>query len=515
MSETWNVSPAPAQEVWEKPAAADPEPARKGFPKFAIPAIIMLALMLLLFFFELFLSTQNVKIMRLFDGQFVGLDNYGSYASRGQFGSALGTTLLFRVVQLGVSGALAAGLCALYYAMKNPRVALTFACLWLIPACLPYLTGNILFISTIRTDSSGTLLYLLSGVLQTVSVFCFFGGLFTWLNLVKKGKAGGGPFYGLLVGILAWLLGGLTTNPATVGMNTTFGGMTLEMLNFRTLVQKLQLGYSAAGSVLKILIQILLAVAPMIVLCILARKKSTRGKTPLTVLWVFLAVPTGCLLLLLGLGSLATGDRFVDGTCTTVLTVLIGGAFGGLLAYSFLHLLRRVPAFLFGVFAVVLAASLSCISSQYYVMSQAGLRNTVWPQVLLSVFDGRLVLIVTVLAFALRDHQEARPGSLVIAMALLTGAFLWGEINLAYTYYAGRSSSPLSLVALQISQTASSAASVSTAENPEAAAAAVAARNAIRTESQLLVALPPLLLGAGAALMLKRGLAGPKSLVRE
>ena len=514
MSETWNVSPSPSPVVLEKPAAG-PEPARKGFPKFAIPAIIMLCLMLLLFFLELFLSMHKVNVIRIFEGNFVGLDNYGRYASRGQFGAALGTTLLFRAVQLGVSGILAAGLCALYFAMKNPRVALTFACLWLIPACLPYLTGNLLFISTIRTDSSGTVLYLLSGILQTVSLFCFFGGLFTWLNLVKKGKAGGGPFYGLLVGILAWLLGGLTTGPATVGMNTAFGGTTLDMLNLRMMVQNMQLGFSSAGSVLKVLVQILLAVAPMIVLCLLARKKSSRGKTPLTVLWVFLAVPTGILLLLLGLDRLATDDRFLNSSFVTLLVVLIGGAFGGLLAYSFLHLLRRVPAFLFGVFAVVLAASLSCISSQYIVLSRfLGLQNTIWPQVLLSAFDGRLVLIVTVLAFALRNYQEARPGSLVIAMALLTGAFLWGEINIAYAYSSARYSTSLSLLALQISQTATSAASVS-ADSAETAAAAAAARNAIRTESQLLVALPPLVLGAGAALMLKRGLAGPKSLVRE
>ncbi len=498
--------PAPA---YRAPAAAK----RKGFPLFSIPALVMLALMLFVFFLEVYLSLHKVSVRNIWQSVAVGMDNFIRYLSSRYFPEALGSTLVFRAVQLGGGALLAAGLCAIYYAMKKPRVLLTFACLWLIPACLPFLSTWTLFRGTLRTDYSGTLTYLLTSVLQTASLFCFIGGLFAFLNLRKKGKTGGGPYYGLLVGVLAFLFSSLTAFATGAPMYTAMSrGMSLDMLNVRVSFQNANWGTGAAGGVVKVLGQVLLAIVPLVVLSILARKKSTKGKTPWMVLWVFIAFVTFVpLVIVFGSGNLPNG--IPGSTLATLSLALAGGCFGGLLAYSFVHLLRRVPAFLFGVIAVVLAAALSCVTSEYISMRSLGVLNTLWPQIFLSVFDPRLVLVTVVLAFALRDYTEAKPGSLVLAFALLSAALLWGEFSNAYLYSQNlRGGTPLTMLIHRLFSTASYA-DLSSAESTAVITANMASRQ-MRTVAGLLLAFPPLLLGAGAGLFLKRALAGPKKALK-
>ena len=356
---------------------------------------------------------------------------------------------------------------------------------------------------TVLTDSSGLLLCYWTTVVQTTSVFCFCGGLFTFLNLKKKGRPGGGPYFGLLVGVLVYLLSFLSTRELFPGL---FGGMlrgtTMDAYHYRLLINQ-QLGAGAAGGVIKVIMQLIVAIVPMIILSILARKKSTRGKMTLNTLWVLLAVPVGLTLLFL-LGSVLTGNRIGSSIGNSVVTALIGGSIGGLIAYSFIHLFRRVPCFLFALFATILSATMSCLISQYLLLTSAGLRDTIWPQVITAAFDGRLILITTVLAFALRDWHEARPGSLVIAMALLAAAFVWGEINTANLY--NLRAYPVSVLAYQAMRTAPAA---------SAAAADPAAVSGLRTGTQLLLAVPPLLLGAVGAWMMKRAFDTPDELTDQ
>ena len=479
-------------------------PQKEGFPVFGIPAMVMLTLMLIVLGMEIFYATHKVSITgRAEESVAIGLTNFQWIIQNPSFVGALTNSLAFRVLQLLAGGTLAAGLVALFYAMRNPRTVLTFACLWLIPACVPYLTMSLaIFQTATRTDSTGTLLYLFTTVLQTTSIFCFAGGLFTFLNLKKKGKAGGGPYYGLLIAVLIFLLSALTTNALTLAL---FGSRnkswTIEYFALKTMSEKLQHSQAAAGNVIKLVLQAAMAVIPAVVLCLLARKKSTKGKTPLTTLWVFLAVPAGLTMMLL-LGNAFTGSRESAAVFNSISAALIGGAFGGLIAYSFIHLMRRVPAVLFGLIAVALAATMSCITTQYLLMSNVGLRETVWPQVFLAAFDGRLVLIVTVLSFALRSYTEPRPWAFVVAVALLTGSMLWGEINVSYLYLSRTSN--VSMLALRYMKSSSTAVS-------ELAADRAAAVQSVRTGSQLLLAIPAVLLGAGGAVLLKYSLDAPEN----
>ncbi len=510
MDAYYNQPKEPVQESETAPAVTEPEaaPQKKGFPVFGIPAMVMLTLMLIVLGMEMFYATHqvNIRVGRGDESVAVGLTFFEKLIQNPGFAGALTNSLVLRVLQLLSGGSLAAGLVALFYAMRNPRTVLTFACLWLIPACVPYLSMSLLIVRTAtRTDSTGTLLYLFTTVLQTTSIFCFAGGLFTFLNLKKKGKAGGGPYYGLLIAVLILLLSALTTNaltPALIGNRNN--GRTIEYFALQTMSAKLEFSQAAAGNVVKLVLQTAMAIIPAVVLCLLARKKSTKGKTPLATLWVFLAIPAGLTMMLL-LGNAFTASRDSAAVFNTAGAVIIGGAFGGLIAYSFIHLMRRVPAVLFGLIAVVLAASMSCSTSQYLLMSDLGLRETVWPQVLLAAFDGRLVLIVTVLSFAMRSYTESRPWAFVVAVALLTGSMLWGEINISYLYLSRTTN--VSMQALRYMMSASAAVG-------EQAADRAAAIQSIRTGSQLLLAIPAVLLGAGGAILLRYSLVAPEKPVR-
>ena len=487
--------------------------ARKGFPFFGIPALVMLFLMMLVFGLEIYLSFHKVNIIHLAASPAIGTQNYERLLRLREYIYGISATSRFRAVQIAGSGLLAAAFCALYYAIRKPKAVLTFACLWLIPACLPYYSTALLFLSpAVHSGDSGVLLYLLTSVLQMTSIFCFFGGLFTYINLLKSGKAGGWPYYGLLVAVLVWMLSPMTTNAMyNGGMAAILTDRTVDMFNFRMVGSMAQYGVGAAGGVFKIVLQVLGAVIPVVVLSILGRKKSTLGRTPLATVWVFLAVPAGVILALV-LGMFPT-DRMGSAIFRSVVTVLIGGSFGGLIAYSFIHLLRRVPSFLFAVIGVVLASALSCLASQMIVMKNLGLRDTVLPQVLLAAFDGRLVLIVTALAFALRSHSEARPGSLVVAAALLAGAFVWGEINVA-ALHSNRMMT-VSLYTMNIMNNSMAMSTLDTAATAEVAGeAARNAANTYRTVAQLVLAIPPLLLGTGAALMMRHSFAVPDETLR-
>ena len=473
-----------------------PAPVKKGFSTFSIPAIVMLVLILTVFAFEMMLSLQKVNAMDLSRGRFIGADNYARLTNNANYSLALQGSLIYRLIQLGAGAGLAAGLVALFYAMRKPRVVLTFTCLWLIPACLPYLTMSIAAVHATQADESGVLFCYWTTVLQTTSVFCFCGGLFTFLNLKKKGRPGGGPYYGLLIGVLVYLLSFLSTRELFPGiMRGRIYSATLDNYNYRLLINQ-QLGVGAAGGVMKVIMQLLIAIIPMIILSILARKKSTKGKMTLNTLWVLLVIPAGLTLLLL-LSNVFTGDRVGSSVANSVLTALIGGSFGGLIAYSFIHLFRRVPCFLFALFATILSGTMSCLISQYLVMTSAGMRETIWPQVLTAAFDGRLILITTVVAFALRDWHEARPGSLVIAMALLTAAFVWGEINMANIF--NMRAYPVSVLTFQVTKDD----------------AVLGPMSGLRTSAQLLLAVPPLLLGAGGAWMMKRAFDTQDELIIE
>ena len=476
-AETGRPAAETAQPVPE--AACTAVQARKGFPAFAVPAMVMLSMMLLVFLLELLNATGLYQLLPIMRGRYEGTSSFSILFNTTSFSMVLGNTVTFRLVELLVCGGLAAALCALCYTMRKPRAALGYACFWLIPACVPYLSTLLPNMRALYTNGGGSVLYLVTTLLQTTGMFCFSGGLFAFLNLRKKGRIGGSPYFGLLVAALVWMLGALSINK-TSSINQSGIRMTVDGFIYHFGLARAEMMMGSAAAVVKVVLQVLLALVPMVVLCILARRKSTQGRTPLTVLWIFLVLPVGAVLQMILPAVLQKGQAsWGTAVLNSFLITLTGGAFGGLVAYSFLHLQRRVPAFLYGVFAVMLAASGSCLVSLYSLMRVLGIVGTNWPGTLLSAFDGRLVLLVSVLAFSLRDSTENSPGRLALAFALLSGAFAWGEL-FSGAVFAYR----IVTVPLLCQQYMS--------RSPEVPAAGL-----------LLLTIPPLLLGIGAMLLMR------------
>ncbi len=486
------------------------KPPRKGFPVLGILALVVLTAMLMAFAVTMVISMQNYSPIRGISGSpFIGMGNYERVLAMPTTAPTIGTTLAMRLFEGLLSLLVAAAFCALYYAVKKPGAALLLGCLWLIPVCVPPVSMAMLVTRTLGlrpvSHEAGIAGYALSTFLQTAGLFCFSGGLFTALNLMKKGKAGKGPYFGLLIGALVWLLAGMTINlDADFGTSSAMtGGGSLDRLIYTQTFQNSKLGIGSALSVIKVLLQIALAVVPLVVLCILARKKSTKGKTPLMVLWVFLAFLTvfGASIAIGYAGGIAGASPIVTGLLNSLMVSLMGGCLGGLIAYSFVHLMRRSPSLLFGLIAVLLCAAMSCKATQFLMMRQMSMVNTLYPIVLFAAFDPRLILLSSLLAFALRDHMERRPGSLVLALALLCAAFAWGNMTLPMIFTNSRALYTLPYYLRQVSVNAVSA---SASDASQAMAQAYGERMKTEQVLRLLTALPPMLLGVGGALLMKR-----------
>ena len=486
------------------------KPPRKGFPVFGILALAVLTAMLMIFAVTVVISMQRYTPIRgISNSPYVGINNYERVLSMPTTPPAMGTTLAMRLFEGLLSLLVAAAFCALYYAVKKPGAALLLGCLWLIPVCVPPVSMAMLVTKTLGlrpvSHEAGIAGYALSTFLQTAGLFCFSGGLFTALNLMKKGKAGKGPYFGLLIGALVWLLAGMTTNlDADLSTSTAMSGAgSLDRLIYAQSFMNANFGVSGAMSVIKVLLQIALAIVPLVVLCILARKKSTKGKTPLMVLWVFLAFLTvfGASIAVGFLGGITGASPIVTGLLNSLMVSLMGGCLGGLIAYSFVHLMRRSPSLLFGLIAVLLCAAMSCKAAQYLLMQQMSIVNTLYPAVLLAAFDPRLILLSSLLAFALRDHMERRPGSLVLAMALLCAAFAWGNMTLPMLYTNSRA---LYTLPYYLRQVTLNTVSSSAADTSQSMVQAYGERMKTEQILRLLTALPPMLLGVGGALLMKR-----------
>ena len=133
MDAYYNQPKEPVQEPETAPAVTEPEaaPQKKGFPVFGIPAMVMLTLMLIVLGMEMFYATHqvNIRVGRGDESVAVGLTFFEKLIQNPGFAGALTNSLVLRVLQLLAGGSLAAGLVALFYAMRNPRTVLTFACL--------------------------------------------------------------------------------------------------------------------------------------------------------------------------------------------------------------------------------------------------------------------------------------------------------------------------------------------------------------------------------------------------
>lgn len=426
------------------------EPPKKKFQLIKLPAILVLGVMVVIFLLTVYFSTKKYGITSgLFGGEFAGLENYRSVS--GIIGSALQNTLLIKIIMLAVCGGLSAALCTMYKAMKKPGTILTTACLWLVPLVLPSFMLALAFAHLPDpTSLFGTgILYLLSEGLQTISLFCFTAGIFAYLNMLKGNDAGKSAYSGFLIAFLVWLLGNLTTNGILYFFQKTY----LYSQSFDCDIFLISFtgsrGSGNALSVIKIPLQVLIGIIPVIYLRRRAGENTEELNKANGESWLF-PIAGISLIPILFIGNLVESidNRWFSAAINSILLAVGAGAFGCLIAWSLIRIMSRSSGKAFGIIAIMLAAALSCQYMEYLFNKFVFAYNSLLPQVFTVIFDWRMMLVIIILAFILRNHKVNRPVSLIAALSLfaaalswsgLTSGFLYGSSKrfgtLSYTYY--------------------------------------------------------------------------------
>ena len=421
------------------------EPPKKKFHLIFLPAIITLLVMVVIFLLTAYVSTKKYNVIDgIFGSPGVGLRNYQEVS--GIIGTALQNTLLIKVFMLAVCSGFSAALCTMYKAMKKPGTVLTAACLWLVPLVLPSFMLTLAFIHLPdRTSLLGAgLLHLLSEGLQTVSLFCFTAGIFAYLHMRKGSQAEKGAYSGLLTAILVWLLGNLTTNGILfVFQNYYTYSNTFDSAIFtNSFVRSLAGGNAIA--VIKVLLQVLIGIIPVIYLRRRAGENHVGLNKATGEFWLFPIAGISLVPVLFG-NKLADviGDKWFSAAANSILLAVGAGAFGCLIAWSLIRLMSRSSGKVFGIIAIVLAAALSCAYIEFMFFHKVISNDTLLPQVLTVIFDWRMMLVIIILAFILRNHKVNRPVSLMPALALFAGAISWSGLYSAYLYGSSRQFSTL------------------------------------------------------------------------
>ena len=472
------------------PEVSEKKPFLKRLPVMSLPAIIALILMVIVFLQALFTSFHRFQLLKPnFIGPYLGGKYYDNFINSGSFGKSLGDSLACNGLILLICGALSALLCLLYRAFKKPGAVLTLACLWLIPVCLPtaLMSQGTRSLLHFMGPLSAFSVYLYALGLQTIGMFCFSGGIFAYLNFRKKGEIGKAPFMGLLAAVLVFLLRSLTANGLYYGFETLLT-RTFErasMPDFFSGLSGIDVFQANAVAVLKIAMQILIGLIPVFFLCRLSKERAIGEKTPKALWCLFPAALAGILLsLFAGCHGGESYAYFGTVSINSLIVTLAGGAFGGLIAWSFIHLMKRTSAVRFGIIALVLSCALSCIGMIYILIRYRITTNELLPQVLLSAFDWRVILLVITLAFMLRSHKEIHTGYLVLALCLLIAAFSWGELSNQVVIF-NKKTSTIPIFYYQLTSS-------------------VDTRPSILLQIKLLMVVPPLALGLGSALLMRK-----------
>ena len=408
-----------------------PPSARKNhLPVIAIPAVIALVFILYIIGWSLYASLLDYNVGDGLGSRFVGMENYLEVLYDNWMMPALGNTILMRLTNLVICAGLSALMCAGYRKMKNPGKILAAACLWLVPAVLPAVAlGFPLWCAITPLDLTGNgLVYLAGTGLQTVGIFCFIAGLFRWQDK--------NPFHGLLAAVLVWLMQCLTVMTMDAGIHTRVKVPLLSDDRIAFMTSRYLLSSLFALAVIKLLLQ---GIVGGVAAHRLGKKTRRAGIEEKTTRAEYCMIPVAavCVAVSVLLYQLVKkGPVSVPVTLACSLLVALGGAAaGGLIAWSFVRLLTSVSDRLFGAAALVLSAAMCFISSQYMLLSRLlGMREDGLRLALLAAFDWRVILLTVALAFVLRFRSAARPGFLRLSLGLLAGACTWGNIVLP-TYH--------------------------------------------------------------------------------
>ena len=458
-------------------------------PVITIPAILALLVMVYIFLRTVYTSMLRYNVIEGINSPFIGLRNYENIRTDWLV-TAVFNTIGIRLLTLLACSGLAAAMCVLYRKMEKSGPILTAACLWLIPVGIPAALIGAPVMNAVQAPNVFTcaLAYLAGSGLQTLGIFCFAAGIFAYL---KKN-----PFHGLLAAVLAWLLKNIGLNAMDAGIHTRIPvSLLTDERNFLSYMSA-GTAHSAALCVVKIVLQVAIGTVAAVLICRRIQRKGLVEKTtraemiliPAAVLCVALAN-----ILYEATGGIA--DAIAKSIACSLLVALGGGAAGGLIAWSFVRLLKGASGRLFVMIALVLSAAMSCLMEQYLLVSHLELWGKLpLIQALFAAFDGRVILLVVILALILRFKTGSRPVGLFLSLALLAGACTWGGIVSAMIYDSADANSVGMLFYTQIWSN----------HIVERIPGDIESGIVSRETLNMIMAVPPLLMGIGAAFLMKR-----------
>ncbi|MDW7657427.1 MAG: hypothetical protein SCM11_09675 [Bacillota bacterium] len=422
-------------------------PSRRSNPlSFSLLIFVMLvALVPALYSFILSLIDYS-PIHGLFGSPFAGLRNYADVIGGSVFFRLLTNSFLLWLISLAASLLLAVPVALLCSQIKSRKTAATCAGLLLIPVFIPssaYFTVIFkLFSSRVFAQSS---LYYFGFAAQTflpgAALIAFAGVVVGFLYRSAGKNAMNGSLVGCLVAALlfafqslspAYEASMLSANPLVYNVADTF-----DNHNYRNALLQMQIGTGAANYVIRSILQLLLAIIPVILMVILLRRKEQLQpvvaedaitRTPGSIVaWVLAVVLAVLFLFAAGLPSFtqvsAVADRILPSMVITVFAAIIGMGISCLLLFGAAGSGRTVVT----IVAAIILGSGNALFAQYMLARQFGLINTFLATPLTQWLQPAVLLLLFLFALIVRmDRSQTTAVLLACAAALFIGAMAYG-----------------------------------------------------------------------------------------
>lgn len=502
------------------------ESAKKKAPVIArLMGNLALALLLAVTAASLLIALVKYRPGRsIFNSTWVGLDNFDKLTSHALFSSAISNSLLLKLAQL--LGGLFVGLpltMLVCLPRKRPGRVLTLASLCLMPALLPQLSLYHLAITALPrqmllSEAGVYVTFALMTALPTGGFFAFCGGLFAYMKRRGIGKgAGQGLLVALLIQALSLLSPDLSAiyplaNGVTANLSTT-----LDVYSFQYGLSRGNYGMSAAASNIKVVGQMLLGILPAVMLCRIAKVDATRIDLPrakrstftvmlaplfwavaliaaivILVRYAALSASEDEWILAFMKAAVSSSDSLLKALMQSVLIALGGGLLAASAGYGIVYKYRYGRKS-FGVAMLLLASSLTCLMSEYVLIRELGLINTVLAPMLRTLFDPRFIALLLVMTILLRMAPERATRGLALTLFLVAASCAWSDYMSSYIYIMD--SSKLSISALYYRQLVGMFSQSSNVTDQM-----VLLQHAQKSVSMVLTTLPALMLSLLAAL---------------
>ena len=478
--------------------------------------LVMFAALIPAFYNFILTFIDYSPIQGLFSSPSAGLRNYSQVISQPAFPRLVLNSFVHWLASLSFALLLGVPVAILISFVKSRKTAATCAGLLLIPVFVPasvYFTLVIqLFSSSVfMREQTYTLAFAAQTLLPGAALIAFSGVAFGLLYRSRRGNALQGTMLGCGMAALLFML--VTLSPAYEATLLSANPMvnrvadTFDTFTYRSGLTQMQISHSAASHTLRSLLQMLLAVMPVFAIILLLRKSDrlisqtadmafvgSKEKTPGQVIaWLVSIFLMLVLLFAKGLPSLSQfpvlAQQFLPSVLISLLSVMVGFAAALVLLYG----ASGSGRVLVPLTALIVLGTSNAMIAQYLLFRQLGMANTVLATPFAQWLQPPVLIILFLFAIIV---QVMKNQTLLIflaaAAAILVGAHAYGGFIPQMIFTSVPQQYTMGMLFRQ-SQTMAD----QVINAPEAGT---------MTLLYMTTLLPCLLLGCGAALLVRKGL---------